>query len=131
MQPFLSLGYIFYLLVSTVAGFLKTVVTPPFLLFYLFCAFLHCIHVIYCFLILLFISSPPLRALNKTDIESLEIKMLPGYKDPYHGRPLTKGELGCFLSHYNIWKEVRHFDRVCLYMVDNIYCTVKQLQWVT
>lgn len=35
------------------------------------------------------------------------IKMLPGYKDPYHGRPLTKGELGCFLSHYNIWKEVR------------------------
>lgn len=26
--------------------------------------------------------------------------------DPYHGRPLTKGELGCFLSHYNIWKEV-------------------------
>lgn len=37
--------------------------------------------------------------------------MLPGYKDPYHGRPLTKGELGCFLSHYNIWKEVRHSDR--------------------
>uniref|UniRef100_I3LWE5 Glycosyl transferase family 25 domain-containing protein n=2 Tax=Marmotini TaxID=337730 RepID=I3LWE5_ICTTR len=32
--------------------------------------------------------------------------MLPGYRDPYHGRPLTKGELGCFLSHYNIWKEV-------------------------
>lgn len=46
-----------------------------------------------------------------SDIESLGIKMLPGYKDPYHGRPLTKGELGCFLSHYNIWKEVRHSDR--------------------
>uniref|UniRef100_A0A671WLD0 procollagen galactosyltransferase n=1 Tax=Sparus aurata TaxID=8175 RepID=A0A671WLD0_SPAAU len=46
------------------------------------------------------------KALNKTDIESMEIKMLPGYKDPYHGRPLTKGELGCFLSHYNIWKEI-------------------------
>ena len=41
----------------------------------------------------------------------MEIKMLPGYKDPYHGRPLTKGELGCFLSHYNIWKEVRCLDR--------------------
>lgn len=35
------------------------------------------------------------------------IHMLPGYSDPYHGRPLTKGELGCFLSHYNIWKEVK------------------------
>uniref|UniRef100_H3D9C5 procollagen galactosyltransferase n=1 Tax=Tetraodon nigroviridis TaxID=99883 RepID=H3D9C5_TETNG len=45
------------------------------------------------------------KALNKTDVESLGIHMLPGYKDPYHGRPLTKGELGCF-SHYNIWKEI-------------------------
>ncbi|CAG06095.1 unnamed protein product, partial [Tetraodon nigroviridis] len=36
------------------------------------------------------------KALNKTDVESLGIHMLPGYKDPYHGRPLTKGELGCF-----------------------------------
>lgn len=38
------------------------------------------------------------------------IQMLPGYRDPYHGRPLTKGELGCFLSHYNIWKEVGVWD---------------------
>ncbi|XP_035031073.1 procollagen galactosyltransferase 1 isoform X2 [Hippoglossus stenolepis] len=46
------------------------------------------------------------KALNLSEIESMGIKMLPGYKDPYHGRPLTKGELGCFLSHYNIWKEI-------------------------
>ncbi|KAM9819562.1 procollagen galactosyltransferase 1-like isoform 1-T1 [Syngnathus typhle] len=46
------------------------------------------------------------KALNKSDIKSMGISMLPGYKDPYHGRPLTKGELGCFLSHYNIWKEI-------------------------
>lgn len=50
--------------------------------------------------------------MNETDVESLGIHMLPGYKDPYHGRPLTKGELGCFLSHYNIWKEVRHVGAV-------------------
>lgn len=56
---------------------------------------------------------PFLSALNKTDIEALGIKMLPGYKDPYHGRSLTKGELGCFLSHYNIWKEVRLFCYGC------------------
>lgn len=44
--------------------------------------------------------------MNTSQVEALGIQMLPGYQDPYHGRPLTKGELGCFLSHYNIWKEV-------------------------
>lgn len=48
-----------------------------------------------------------LRAMNVSEIQSMGIHMLPGYSDPYHGRPLTKGELGCFLSHYNIWKEVK------------------------
>lgn len=45
--------------------------------------------------------------MNISEIHALGIHMLPGYSDPYHGRPLTKGELGCFLSHYNIWKEVK------------------------
>lgn len=49
---------------------------------------------------------PTCRAMNTSQVEALGIQMLPGYRDPYHGRPLTKGELGCFLSHYNIWKEV-------------------------
>lgn len=47
------------------------------------------------------------RAMNISEIHALGIHMLPGYSDPYHGRPLTKGELGCFLSHYNIWKQVK------------------------
>ncbi|XP_041736833.1 procollagen galactosyltransferase 1-like [Coregonus clupeaformis] len=46
------------------------------------------------------------KAMNISEINALGIHMLPGYSDPYHGRPLTKGELGCFLSHYNIWKEI-------------------------
>ncbi|XP_077590628.1 procollagen galactosyltransferase 1 [Stigmatopora nigra] len=46
------------------------------------------------------------KALNMSDIQAMGIHMLAGYSDPYHGRPLTKGELGCFLSHYNIWKEI-------------------------
>ena len=56
-----------------------------------------------------FLCLPPLptcRAMNTSQVEALGIQMLPGYRDPYHGRPLTKGELGCFLSHHNIWKEV-------------------------
>uniref|UniRef100_A0A8D0GP90 procollagen galactosyltransferase n=1 Tax=Sphenodon punctatus TaxID=8508 RepID=A0A8D0GP90_SPHPU len=46
------------------------------------------------------------KAMNSSQVEAMGIKMLPGYQDPYHGRPLTKGELGCFLSHYKIWQEV-------------------------
>lgn len=49
--------------------------------------------------------------MNTSEIHSMGIHMLPGYSDPYHGRPLTKGELGCFLSHYNIWKEVSAVQR--------------------
>ncbi|XP_061566902.1 procollagen galactosyltransferase 1 [Cololabis saira] len=46
------------------------------------------------------------KAMNVSEVQAMGIHMLPGYSDPYHGRPLTKGELGCFLSHYNIWKMV-------------------------
>lgn len=62
--------------------------------------------------------------MNETDVESLGIHMLPGYKDPYHGRPLTKGELGCFLSHYNIWKEVTHLDGVSKLLFCQPDCSV-------
>ncbi|KAI5701243.1 hypothetical protein M8J75_007618 [Diaphorina citri] len=44
--------------------------------------------------------------LNDTSLADLGITMLPGYADPYHKRPMKKGEIGCFLSHYNIWNEV-------------------------
>ncbi|XP_078082417.1 procollagen galactosyltransferase 2 [Mustelus asterias] len=45
-------------------------------------------------------------ALNSSSIKAMGINMLPGYYDPFSGRTLTKGEVGCFLSHYSIWKEV-------------------------
>nr|XP_048717959.1 procollagen galactosyltransferase 2 isoform X2 [Caretta caretta] len=46
------------------------------------------------------------KALNTSQLKALNIDMLPGYQDPYSSRPLTRGEIGCFLSHYYIWKEV-------------------------
>ncbi|XP_062938230.1 inactive glycosyltransferase 25 family member 3 isoform X3 [Cynocephalus volans] len=46
------------------------------------------------------------RMLNTSVIRSLGVDLLPGYQDPYSGRTLTKGEVGCFLSHYSIWEEV-------------------------
>ncbi|XP_039581567.1 procollagen galactosyltransferase 1-like, partial [Passer montanus] len=45
------------------------------------------------------------RALNGSQLEALGVRMLPGYRDPFHGRPLTRGEVGCFLSHFQAWQE--------------------------
>lgn len=50
------------------------------------------------------------RALNASQLQAMGVNMLPGYKDPYSGRFLTRGEIGCFLSHYNIWKEVQLYS---------------------
>ncbi|KJH41023.1 LPS glycosyltransferase [Dictyocaulus viviparus] len=33
-------------------------------------------------------------------------RVLPGYLDPFHKRPIKAGEIGCFLSHYRIWQDV-------------------------
>uniref|UniRef100_A0A665TKE7 Procollagen galactosyltransferase 2-like n=1 Tax=Echeneis naucrates TaxID=173247 RepID=A0A665TKE7_ECHNA len=52
------------------------------------------------------------KALNSSQLQAMGIDMLPGYKDPYSERVLTRGEIGCFLSHYNIWKKVY----ICVYV---------------
>ncbi|XP_047543546.1 glycosyltransferase 25 family member [Vanessa atalanta] len=44
--------------------------------------------------------------LNLTTLRRLNVKFMPGYEDPYHKRPMKAGEIGCFLSHYNIWKKI-------------------------
>ncbi|XP_053229568.1 inactive glycosyltransferase 25 family member 3 [Podarcis raffonei] len=45
-------------------------------------------------------------ALNSSDIKKLGVDLLPGYFDPFSGRTLTKGEVGCFLSHHHVWNEI-------------------------
>ncbi|KAF6727439.1 Procollagen galactosyltransferase 2 [Oryzias melastigma] len=54
------------------------------------------------------------KALNTSQLQMLGIEMLPGYKDPYSGRVLTRGEIGCFLSHHSIWTQMveRGFQKV-------------------
>ncbi|CAK5101296.1 unnamed protein product [Meloidogyne enterolobii] len=42
--------------------------------------------------------------LTKRQLDSLNF--LPGYLDPWHKRPMKLGEIGCFLSHYKVWKDV-------------------------
>ncbi|XP_058015603.1 inactive glycosyltransferase 25 family member 3 [Ahaetulla prasina] len=85
------------------------------------------------------------RALNSSSIKKLGVDLLPGYYDPFSGRTLTKGEVGCFLSHHRVWKEIvekglekslileddirfeAYFKRRLLKMMDELERT--QLDW--
>ncbi|XP_001608141.2 glycosyltransferase 25 family member [Nasonia vitripennis] len=61
------------------------------------------------------------RVLNESLLESWNIKMMPGYKDPYHKRPMTMGEVGCFLSHYIVWNRiVEDGDKISLILEDDV-----------
>ncbi|KAJ7986895.1 hypothetical protein DPEC_G00333140 [Dallia pectoralis] len=59
-------------------------------------------------------------ALNSSDIKILGVDILPGYYDPFSRRTLTKGEVGCFLSHYYIWKEIvdQQMDKALIFEDD-------------
>ena len=47
------------------------------------------------------------RTLSPSSLSERGVSMLPAFSEPYHGRPLTYGEIGCFLSHHDgVWKDV-------------------------
>jgi len=46
------------------------------------------------------------KMLTKSYLEALDIKQCANYLDPYSGRDMTYGEIGCFMSHYKIWEDV-------------------------
>lgn len=48
--------------------------------------------------------------------EEIGVKFLPGYADPFHNRPMTMGEIGCFLSHFSIWERqvVEKLDEILI-----------------
>ncbi|XP_062515718.1 procollagen galactosyltransferase 2-like [Corticium candelabrum] len=53
-----------------------------------------------------FVTAVDGRNLTDKDLKEFGIQMLDGYLDPLKKRPLTVGEIGCFLSHHRIWAEV-------------------------
>ncbi|KAI4488630.1 hypothetical protein M0802_011446 [Mischocyttarus mexicanus] len=54
--------------------------------------------------------------LREEDLNKLDMKLMAGYEDPFHKRPMTTGEIGCFLSHYYIWNQVLNskYERVMI-----------------
>ncbi|XP_028394615.1 procollagen galactosyltransferase 1-like [Dendronephthya gigantea] len=61
------------------------------------------------------------KRVSDEEIDNLGIKVLDGYADPFHGRPVTKGEIGCFMSHFLLWeKMVRENLQVVMFLEDDI-----------
>lgn len=46
------------------------------------------------------------KDLNEDYFKEIGLEFLTGYADPYHNRPMTMGEIGCFLSHFYIWEKM-------------------------
>eukprot|EP00088_Acartia_fossae_P025449 TRINITY_DN26283_c0_g1_i2.p1 TRINITY_DN26283_c0_g1~~TRINITY_DN26283_c0_g1_i2.p1 ORF type:complete len:617 (-),score=139.72 TRINITY_DN26283_c0_g1_i2:196-2046(-) len=61
------------------------------------------------------------RVLTAEYLDQKKIRMMPGFSEPYHDRPLKLGEIGCFMSHYNIWEEMINLDyEMILVLEDDI-----------
>ena len=61
------------------------------------------------------------KNITQEALDEMGIKAMADFKDPYLERPLTFGEIGCFLSHWYIWQEQleRNLDMV-LVLEDDI-----------
>ncbi|KAA0184702.1 hypothetical protein HAZT_HAZT004108 [Hyalella azteca] len=46
------------------------------------------------------------KTLTEERMRQMGVKKVEGYLDSFHKRPITNGEIGCLISHHNIWKDV-------------------------
>ncbi|KAL7646435.1 UNVERIFIED_CONTAM: hypothetical protein RMT77_003348 [Armadillidium vulgare] len=60
------------------------------------------------------------KQLNASYLERIGVKQLVNYKDPWSKRDMTYGEIGCFLSHYNIWRDMveKNYRKVVVFEDD-------------
>jgi GR25 family glycosyltransferase involved in LPS biosynthesis len=52
------------------------------------------------------------RNINQTWLDNRGIEIQPNYFDPFRGRGMTTGEIGCALSHYEVWKKIETDDEI-------------------
>ena len=55
-----------------------------------------------------------------TFLNDYNLKIDYNFKDPFSGRKLLKSEVGCFLSHYNIWKECVKINESIIVFEDDV-----------
>lgn len=60
------------------------------------------------------------KKLNDSYLKEIGVKQMEDYKDPWAQRDMTYGEIGCFLSHYNIWLDIinNRYSKVLLFEDD-------------
>lgn len=65
------------------------------------------------------------NTVNYTQLLNLGFNTDKNWRDPYLKRTLTKGEIGCFLSHWYLWEECARLDEPFLILEDDIQFTRK------
>ena len=53
-------------------------------------------------------------------VAGTEFQPRKGWRDPFQYRQITKGEMGCFASHYQIWQECYHSAQPILVFEDDV-----------
>lgn len=58
------------------------------------------------------------------DLNKFDFKVIPDWVDPYSSKIMTKGEIGCSLSHYLIWRKMvdEQYDNVLILEDDIVLC---------
>lgn len=71
------------------------------------------------------------KNISEKELEVLGVKPMPDYLDPFHKRPITFGEIGCFLSHYRVWQEMvsKNYERVIVFEDDVQFERHFRSQW--
>ncbi|XP_074596202.1 glycosyltransferase 25 family member-like [Brevipalpus obovatus] len=72
------------------------------------------------------------KGLTEDYLISNNLAMLDGYIDPYNKLQMNPGEIGCFLSHYQIWQEVveRNYSKVIIFEDDAKFETAFRTKWM-
>ena len=64
------------------------------------------------------------KSLTSDQLINLGIRQLPNYRDPFQKRPMTYGEIGCFMSHYTLWQHlVESNDSLIMVLEDDVRFT--------
>lgn len=59
------------------------------------------------------------------ELNQIGVKTAPNWRDPFRNRKITKGEIGCVLSHYNVWQQCITLNEPIIVFEDDAIITDK------
>ena len=63
-----------------------------------------------------------LESVDGNHLENINFKVLKKWKEPFTGKQITKGEIGCALSHIKLWKKVPE-NKYIIILEDDVILT--------